>query len=201
MATKEAAAIPVDAPSMLFTKDGNKLIARTKVRLAKNWSLTRMATLFEISQLAWFLVALERSEEAGSLVDRVADGVTFTGNHNIWSPASNSISLAARLARQAGDEARRAALIAKLVEHPAVASMPRAGLLDWVAKADQDLRTAQVATSQKWAREGFARACARATYFRETATEGAYEADVIDVEALDRTIAEALAGLRPHLGV
>jgi hypothetical protein len=93
------------------------------------------------------------------------------------------------------------ALIARLVEHPAVTSMPRAGLLDWVAKADQDLRAAQVATSQKWAREGFARACARATYFRETATEGAYEADVIDVEALDRTIAEALAGLRPHLGV
>lgn len=201
MPTNKASASPVDAPSVLLTKDSNKLVGRIKARLAKSWSLTRMATLFEISHLAWFLVALERSEEAGLLVDRVSDGVTFTGNHNIWSPASNSISLAARLARQLGDEVRRAALIARLVEHPAVASMPRAGLLDWVAKADKDLRAAQVETSQKLAREGFARACARATYFRETAAEGAYEADVIDVEALDRTIAEALAGLRPHLEV
>jgi hypothetical protein len=39
----------------------------------------------------------------------------------------------------------------------------------------------------------------RATYLRETAAEGGYEEGALDVEALERTIEEGLAGLRAHL--
>lgn len=200
MATKKkAAAAPVDVPRVLVTDEYNRSLIRVKATLAKKWSLTKMETLFETADLAWFLVAVGRAEEARELVDHVADRVSFTGDHDIWSPASSAISLAARLARLKNDEARRAGLVARLVEHPAVAPMPREAFLRWVAGADKDIRSAEVDPSQKWACQGFARGCARATYFRETVAEGAYEEGVLEVDALERTIAEGLAGLRAHL--
>ncbi|HSO31126.1 MAG TPA: hypothetical protein VLT33_01385, partial [Labilithrix sp.] len=117
----------------------------------------------------------------------------------LWSPASNAVTLAARLARLQGDEARRASLVSRIVEHPAVAAMDREALVKWIAGADKDVRSAEVDPSQKWALQGFARGCARAAYFRETAAESGYEAGVVDVDALENTIDEGLAGLRAHL--
>ena len=109
MATKKKAAEPaVDVPSVLLSDEYNKAIARPKASLAKRWSLSRAACLTDATELAWFLVAVGRAAEARALVDQIADGVTFGGNHDLWSPASHAIALAARLARQSGDEARRA---------------------------------------------------------------------------------------------
>ncbi|HSO39058.1 MAG TPA: DUF6707 family protein [Labilithrix sp.] len=201
MATKKkaAAAAPVDVPEFLLESDGNKTVGRAKASLAKKWSLSRMESLLDASYLAWFLVALGRAKEAREIVDYVADRVPFDGNHNLWSPASNAVTLAARLARLQGDEARRASLVSRVVEHPAVAAMDREALVKWIAGADKDVRSAEVDPSQKWALQGFARGCARATYFRETAAESGYEAGVVDIGALENTIGEGLAGLRAHL--
>jgi hypothetical protein len=200
MATKKKAALaPVDVPSVLVSEEYNKSLARAKASLAKKWSLTRIESLADTAQLGWFLVAVGRDDEARELVDHVSDRVFFSGDQDLWSPASHAISLAARLARQRNDEARRASLVARLVEHPAVASSPRAAFVKSVADADKDVRSAEVDPSQKWACHGFARGCARAAYFRETAAEGVYEPGDLVVDALERTIAEGLAGLRVHL--
>jgi hypothetical protein len=80
-----------------------------------------------------------------------------------------------------------------------VAVTPRSALVAALGEADKDVRSAEVDPSQKWACQGFARGCARAAYFRETAADGGYEPGVIDVEALERTIAQGLDGLRAHL--
>ena len=200
MATKKKPAVaPIDVPSVVLSDDANKNVARAKASLAKKWSLTRTESLHETAHLAWYLVALGRSGDARELVDHVADRVVFDGDHDAWSSASNAIALAARLARETGDEARRAALIARLVEHPAVAAMQPGALAKWLADADKDVRSAEVEPSQKWALQGFARGCARATYIRETAAEGAYGSAAIDIDAREHTIAEGLAGLRAHL--
>jgi hypothetical protein len=90
-------------------------------------------------------------------------------------------------------------LVARLVEQPAVAMTPPEALARALAEPGKDLRSAEVEPSAKYALEGFARGCARATYFRETAAEGAYPAGVLDVAALDHTIDECLSGLRAHL--
>ncbi len=202
MASKKkagAAAIPVDVPSLLASGDSNKSIARAKASVAKKWSLTRAESIASTAQLAWFLVALGRDGEARELVDYIADGVEGGGDPRVWSAASNAIALAARLARQSDDEARRASLVAHLVAHPAVASTPRDAFVKWVAEAEKDVRSAGVESSQRWACEGFARGCARAAYVRETALEGAYDAGSIDVAALEHTITEGLAGLGAYL--
>lgn len=203
MATRKkaagATAAPVDVPGVLLSSENNKVLGRAKAALAKKWSLTKGDTLFDAVYVAWFHVALGRSDEARELCDHVAETVVFSGDHNVWSPASGLIALSARLARLAGDEARQATLIARLVETPAVAAMPREAFLKWIAEADKDIRSAEVDPSQKWACQGFARGCARAAYFRETAAAIPYDPGTVDPEALERTIATGLDGLRAHL--
>jgi len=200
MATKKkAASAPVDVPEFLLEADGNKAIARAKVSLAKKWSLARPESLLDASDLAWFLVALGRAKEAREIADYLSDRVLFDGGLTLWAPASNAITLAARLARLRDDEPRRARLVARIVEHPGIAPMDREALAKWIAHAVKDVRSAEVDPSQKWALQGFARGCARAAYFRETATEATYEEGVVVIDALENTIDEGLAGLRAHL--
>ena len=200
MATKKKVAGPaVDVPSFLLEDDGNKAIARATAALAKKWSLTRKESLVDAARLGWFFVALGRDREARELVEHVCGRVAFDRDPDVWSAASQSFVLGARLARLRSDEASRSSLIARIVEHPAVATAPREALVKALAEADKDIRSAEVESAARWALEGFARGCARAAYFRETAEEGAYEPGTVDVGALDRTIDEGLSGLRAYL--
>jgi hypothetical protein len=202
MATKKkaAAAAPVDVPDVLLGEDDNKTVARAKASLAKRWNLSRKEILLDASDLAWFLVALRREREARELVEHVADRVPASDDAAVWAAASLVIALAARLARERNDEARRAALVTRLVARPSVPLAPRDALVKALGEAAKDIRSAEVEPSQKYAFQGFARGCARATYFRETGAEGAYEAGTIDIDALERTLGEGLAGLRANLG-
>ena len=196
MAAKKKAAGPVDVPEVLLEDDGNKLVAKTKATLAKKWNVTRVDSLEGAVKLAWFLVALHREKEARELAELVGERVVFGGDIAVWAPAASCIALAARLARLQNDEARRASLVARVVEHPAVAGLDREALVKWIAVAGKDVRSAEVDPSQKYALEGFARGCARATYVRETAAEGGYPDGVVSIEALESTIDDGLQGLR-----
>ncbi len=198
MAAKKKATVagPVDVPEWLLEDDANKLIAKTKATLAKKWSIGRADSLEGAVQLAWFMIALRRDKEAREVTEHVAERVSFGGDLAVWAPAANAIALAARLARLQSDEARRASLIARVVEHPAMGALDREALVKWIAVAGKDVRSAEVDPSQKHALEGFARGCARATYVRETAAEGRYEDGVVSVEALESTIDDGLQGLR-----
>ena len=196
MAAKKKATGPVDVPEVLLEDDGNKLVAKTKATLAKKWNVTRVDSLEGAVNLAWFLVALHREKEARELAELIGERVVFGGDIAVWAPAASCIALAARLARLQNDEARRASLLARVVEHPAVAGLDREALVKWIAVAGKDVRSAEVDPSQKHALEGFARGCARATYVRETAAEGGYPDGVVSIEALETTIDDGLQGLR-----
>jgi hypothetical protein len=201
MATKKA---KVDAPSAqvpaeLLIDASNKFVARAKIAAAKKWSLARAESLAGGVHVAWYLLALGRKGDARGLADEIADAAV-SGEGAVWWEAAGAIALAARLAREAGDEARRAALVARLVERPPIAAQPVAALQEAVAEADKDVRSAEVDPSQKFACEGFARGCARAAYFYEMAAEGSYEPGSVATEALERTIAGGLDGLRAQLG-
>jgi hypothetical protein len=201
MATKKAkvAATPAQVPAELLIDASNKFVARAKIAAAKKWSLARAESLAGGVHVAWYLLALGRKGDARGLADEIADAA-LGGEGAVWWEAAGAIALAARLAREADHEARRAALVARLVERPAVPAQPVAALVKAIAEADKDVRSAEVDPSQKFACEGFARGCARAAYFRETAAEGRYEPGSVDTEALERTIAAGLDGLRAQLG-
>ena len=200
MATKKrVAGPPVDVPGFLLEEDGNKAVARATVALAKKWSLTRKESLADTARLGWFYVALGRDRQARDSPRTPRAPSAFTGDLETWAAASQSLVLAARLARLRGDDAHRASLVARLVEHPSFAATPREVVAKSISDATKDIRSAEVESAAKWALEGFARGCARAAYFRETAADVAYEPGVIDLAALDATIEEGLSGLRAYL--
>ena len=201
MATKKAkvADPPAQVPAELLIDASNKFVARAKIAAAKKWSLVRAESLAGGVHVAWYLLALGRKADARGLADEIADAVLGEEGASWWEGAG-AVALAARLAREADDEARRAALVARLVERPAVAAQPVAALLKAIAEADKDVRSAEVDPSQKFACEGFARGCARAAYFRETAAEGRYDPGSVDITTLEATIAAGLDGLRAQLG-
>lgn len=198
---KKAAPKPDAAavPRALAGAEPHPYLAKIKPGIASRFALTRMEPLFEAVDFAWYLVALGREGEARSLVDDIAAGVTFTGNHNIWSPASKAITLAAQLARLAGDEPRRSALIGRVVEHPAFAELDRPRFDAWIADDAKKVSDARVEPSQKWACHKASRAAMDAGYFRETLGAGFYYEGWTSTGALDEVIDAALAVMRERL--
>jgi hypothetical protein len=80
--------------------EANRYVAKFKAAHCKRWSSPRMETLYEIFDLAAFLWALERPDEAHAVVASVAAAVTATpplsrggSNYNIWCPATFSHAL------------------------------------------------------------------------------------------------------------
>jgi hypothetical protein len=99
----------------------NPFLSRFKASLSRRWSLTRMETLYEISDLAMFLWALERRQEAFEVAASVAIGIPAAPalpeggfNYNLWCPATLSHALVIHLASRdqfEQIEASRAALL------------------------------------------------------------------------------------------
>jgi hypothetical protein len=88
--------------------EANGYLTKFKRSLSRRWSLTRMGVLYEISDLAVFLWALERDTEALAVAVSVAAGIPspprLSGgrfNYNIWCPATLLHALVVRLSSDA----------------------------------------------------------------------------------------------------
>ncbi len=195
---KKPAAPAAPAPALFAAKELQPYLRKVMASLGKRLSLTRMAVLFEIADLAWYLTALERHADAASIVDYLGL-VPFTGNHNLWSPASLGLSLGARLARLAGQPARRAALVGRLVENPAYATVQRVYFEQDLARVVLEIDRARAEKTQKLACRQLARALGRVTYFRETAGHGFYYDTWLDTAAVDAQLDRGLVELRARL--
>ena len=193
-------AAPAGVPAMLEAGDFHSYVAKAKASLAKKASLSRMDPLYDAVELAWFLTALDRGDEAKPLLDWIIAGVPFKGNYSTWSPAGAAICLRARLARIEGDEAMRASVVNRLVANPAYATVERPQIDDRIADDAQDIDVALADKSQKWACHRLGRALMGLSYFRETAGAGFYYDDWIDTAAVDAQIDRALWMLRQRLG-
>jgi len=195
--TAQPAAGPI--PEALTSAEPHPHLAKIKPGVAKRFSLTRMEPLFEAVDFAWYLVALGREREARSLVDDIAAGAVFSGNYNTWSPAANAIALAARLARLAGDEPCRSALVGRLVEHPALATTDKPAFDAWLAGCAKKVDNARAEGSQKWACHQASRGMQGAAYLRETLGAGFYYDAWTTAAALDAIIDGGIALLRERL--
>jgi hypothetical protein len=94
-----------------------KLAKFKRVRAGK-WSLRSAKSLSEIAELATYLLALERYEEAAEIGQFVSEGIEFSGNYDLWSPASQSIAIGARASRMLGQEDRASKIFAPLKTNP-----------------------------------------------------------------------------------
>lgn len=73
--------------------------------------------MFDAVELALYLEALDRSEEAVDLLEEITGPVEFTGNYNIWTPVGTGLVVLSRLYKLAQDTKGRKQAIARVAEH------------------------------------------------------------------------------------
>lgn len=108
-----------DFPSVFYA-DGEsvKFLSRHKSSLQKRLSLTRMKEMFDEVDLAFYLTALDRNDEALRAASFICDHCDFTGNYNVWTPVGYALCLKTRLCRLDGDLASGRSAIERIRIHP-----------------------------------------------------------------------------------
>lgn len=170
---------PPDPPEEALPEtEPNRYLAKVKASLSKRWSVSRMETLYEIADLAVYLWALERSDEAVAVASAAAASVPAPPplpkggvNYNIWCPATYSHALVAHLGastipEQAG--ASRAALLAD----PGIARDNQGYLASKVEEARQKAVAPPDPKAMKWECLGLARAVGGLVLYIELAAAG-----------------------------
>ena len=163
-------ALPDDEP--------NRYLGKVKASLCKRWSVSRMDPLYEIADLAAYLWALERPDEAVVIAEAVATAVPAPPplprggvNYSLWCPATYSHALVARLGtgvlpEQAG--ASRAAVLAD----PGVARDNPRYVVNQVADARRVAAAPPDPRSMKWQCQGLARAIGAMALYAELGAAG-----------------------------
>lgn len=167
------------APPNVALPDGesNRYLAKFKSSLCKRWSSTRMETLYEIFDLAAFLWALERNDEALPIAASVAASVPAPPplgdgfNYNVWCPATFSHALLVHLA--AGTWLGRAKTSrAELLRDAGIARGNPDFIAEGVAAARQLAVTTAGQRTIKWECQGLARSLGSLVLYSELAKAG-----------------------------
>ena len=121
------------------------LVARLKRSLENRAKLSSMAALFEIDDLACFVLALGRDAAAASICGYLLDNVAPTTNKHVWTPVGYAACLQAHVFRQKGSTKRAQAALATVVAHPFHADLdgPSARRLIDAATSQIDLGAAE----------------------------------------------------------
>jgi hypothetical protein len=170
-----AAAPPKDA---LPKGESNRYLAKFKSSLCKRWSSTRMETLYEIFDLAAFLWALERDDEALAVAGSVAADIPAPPplpgggcNYDVWCPATLSHALVVHLAPRTWRD-RAEASRAALQGDCGIARDNSAYIADGLAEARQDAAAPAGQKSTKWECQALARHLGTLVLYSELAKAG-----------------------------
>ncbi len=171
---------PPPIPPLAASPDNepNKSLAKYKQSLSKRWSVTKRETLYEIADLAIFLWALERSEEAVAVAAAVATAVPVPPplprdrvNYNLWCPATFSHALVMHLGG-APMSAQVARSRATLLADAGIARDNPEFLEKKVAEARERLEAAHNPKELKWELLGLARSIGTLNLYSELASAG-----------------------------
>lgn len=175
MAKQRSSTPPQEA---LPAGEPNRYLTKVKTSLCKRWSVSRMETLYEIADLAVYLWALDRANEAVAVAVSVAAAVPAPPplprrgvNYNIWCPATHSHALVAHLgASKVPDQAvaSRAALLADA----GIARDNPDYLANKVAEARRLVAAPSDAKAMKWECQALARAVGGMVLYAELAAAG-----------------------------
>lgn len=187
-------------PPLVLTRPGetNRQIARIKASLAKRWSLTRMGELFDTVELAWCLVALERTMEARELLSAVI-AVPFAGDYNIWTPVASGICLRARLARLASDSNTWQEAMARIREAPAYVLENTDAARVVFDRARDGLEAGYREKSRKWGRHMLGEALSVLCEYEEYGLAGIASGELYDARMLEPLVQLGLDRLRERL--
>lgn len=168
----------LDPPDVALPEgESNRYVAKFKATLCKRWSSTRMETLYEIFDLAAFLWALERNDEAlaiaGSVVAAVPTRPTLGDgfNYNIWCPATYSHALLLHLATDDW-KARAEASRAELLRDPGISRHNPDFIANKVVEAGQSAAAPAAEKTIKWESQELARFLGSLVLYSELAKAG-----------------------------
>ena len=135
------------------TKEKEPFIKVYKQGLCKKWSTSTMAALFKLTDLAFYLTALDRFAEAEEICDYMRQVAPYSGNFNLWTPVGESVSLHARLKRMQGKSATQAKAVLKpILDNPFRVALPK-------AEASAKLKVLPSALAEAFADKSQKRAC------------------------------------------
>lgn len=191
-------------PPALATPVGepNRFVAGFKRSLVRRWSHTRVAELYEEADLAVFLWALSRDEEALEILRSITTAVPVPPPFGpdgmptmaVWSPMSTMHAMEARLLRRADRRQESAAAAARLLRHPGIADN-RELIVGTVLRAPVTFQEAEAERSDRWACTTISRRTGALVHLRELAIAGHRLGWHVDPE---HTETQIIAG-RTHL--
>ncbi len=169
------------------TGEANPKLARFKAARIDKWSLRSSKSLWDMSDLATYLLALERYGEAADIGEFVSRSVSFGGNYNLWTPAACAIAIGVRAARFLGENERSRHIYEPIGIHPHY-------VINRLME-EQTLRETPDALNEK-----MFMGITRSTVGRiEDAREGRADTEWYPIAEMEKYLALALAGLRKSL--
>ena len=96
----------------------NPKLVRFKVARVGKWNLRSSKSLWDMADLATYLLALDRLEEAAAIGEFISQSVLFEGNYNLWTPAARAIAVGVRALRLLGQSERADRIYQPIREHP-----------------------------------------------------------------------------------
>lgn len=190
----------VEVPNR-FHADGeeHRYVQRFKKSWVKRYRPTRSEEVFEAVDLAHFLAALEREDEATALLEFVTDGAAFKGNFNLWTPMGYALVSLAWLRRRAGDDEGASRALDPLRETSFRVAVPTDEPRELVEATPGELDNAANDT-QKWGCLALSRHLMKLLFLTETARSDFAHSGSYPTDALDAAVATCLEGLRSKLG-
>ncbi len=190
-----------DGPAALRIDETHPFLRERLAAVTSSFSWYHANHFGAAVDIAWCWLALGRVAEARALADELADGIPADAIHNLWSPASSVICLAARLARQANDAARHGELIVRIVTtRYYVTPAERHYLEETLAEARSALEPHRVPGPLERVCDDITEALSQAVYFAETLRAGRFRwQQWLSLDAVEALLSDGLQLLGDHL--
>ncbi|MDQ1317852.1 MAG: hypothetical protein QG588_1507 [Candidatus Poribacteria bacterium] len=177
----------------------NKFLRTYKSSIQRRLTFTRMEGLFEEVDLAFYLTALKRTDEALQSITFLVSNVEFNGNYNIWTPVGFGICLQERLYRLAGKNQFAETALKRIQVHPFQAESTKTHVEKDIAELQSELEDGYHEKSIRTACRKLSRTLYLICYYRETGVAGFPHSGWYSVEELERLFSDGLNKLCERL--
>lgn len=175
-------------------------LRKYKMSLSKRLTLSKMKELFEETDLAYYLVALDRKQEALAVTSFLSSNVSFSGNYNIWSPVGYSICLQIRLYRLSGNFELSSKGLSLLRMYP-VYVIQEDKIEEKLDQLRFQLNRDFLQQSPKWACQSLARILYKLCYFREVHADSLRDFNPLGLSEVENLVVDGFRKLRFRLDI
>ena len=179
-------------------QESHKYLKKFKKSWIKRFRPTRMEENYEGVDLANYLVALNRNEEAIKLLTFITEQIQFNEDYNIWSPTGSAIILLASLLR-VSESKKYENTINRIVENDYYAKNRKKEYYDKTIEEYEKVMEEVNTETQKWSCHILSRYLMALNYNLETAKKSFEGTNGFDEKLLENKITECYKLLKVKL--